>query len=124
MRIQTSSDQSNDRKSTQLLWIVGIAFGAMLGIGGTVTLSYGSTKQQVVENTEDILSLQRRSVDYVYIQDLIQSNYMLVDILKATPNSKEMEEALKAWKEFQSTTMRRANPTRSISSSSSNGASQ
>lgn len=112
MRIQTDSDQSNDKKSTQLMWIVGIAFGAMLGIGGTVTLSYGATKQKVEENTEDILTLQRRSVDYVYIQDLIQSNYMLVDILKATPNSKEMEEALKAWKDFQTNTMRRANPTR------------
>ena len=105
---------------SQLMWIVGIAFGAMLGIGGTVTLSYGATKQQTEENTEDILSLQRRSVDYVYIQDLIQSNYLLVDILKATPNSAEMDAAMKEWKDFQLSTVRRANPTRGGSSSSGN----
>ena len=112
MNLQTNAE----KKLSQMMWIVGIAFGAMLGIGGTVTLSYGATKQQTQENTEDILSLQSRSVDYVYIQDLIQSNYLLVDILKATPGSKDMEQAMKEWKDFQLNTMRRANPTRGGSS--------
>ena len=116
MNLQTNAE----KKLNTIMWIVALAFGSMLGIGGTVTLQYGSTKQQVIENTEDILSLQRRSVDYVYIQDLIQSNYLLVDILKATPNSKEMEEAMKEWKDFQLSTVRRANPTRGGSASTSN----
>jgi len=105
----------DEKKATQLMWIVGIAFGAMLGIGGTVTLSYGATKQQTEENTRDIQALQRKTVDYIYIQDLIESNLLMVDILKSKPDSPEMDIALKAWKDFQTSTMRRANPTRSMS---------
>lgn len=120
---------TQDKKMNIMLWIVGIAFGAMLGVGGTVTLAYGSTRNQVNINTteiathtEEIKTIRRTTVDYVYIQDLITSNYMMIDIMKATPGTKEMEEALKAWKDFQMNTMRRANPTRGGSASSSNGA--
>jgi hypothetical protein len=49
---------------------------------------------------------------------------MMIDIMKATSGSKEMTEALKTWKEFQMSTLRRANPTRSISSSGDSGASK
>jgi hypothetical protein len=102
------------------MWIVGITVTVFCGAMLTMASSYGATKQQVEETKGDVLQLQRRSVDYVYIQDLIQSNYLLVDILKATPNSKEMDEAMKEWKDFQLSTVRRANPTRGGSASTSN----
>jgi len=111
----------NDKRMTNFMWIVGVIVTIFCGAGLTVVLSYGETKQKVIENSEDILSLQRRSVDYVYIQDLIQSNYMMIDILKATPGSKEMDAAMKAWKDFQISTMRRANPSRGGSIGSGNG---
>ena len=103
---------NNDKKLTSFMWIVGIIVSVFCGAGLTVAVSYGGTKQQVDENCADIITLQKRSVDYIYITDLIQSNYMLIDILKATPESKEMEEALRAWREFQMNTMKRANPSR------------
>lgn len=106
--------QSNDKSTTSFIWIVGIVLTIFCGAGLTVALSFGQTKQQVMDHEEDILRLKRRTVDYVYIQDLIQSNYMMIDIMKATPNTKEMDEALKTWREFQLSTMRRVNPTRSI----------
>ena len=104
--------QMTDRNLTSFMWVVGIILTLFCGAGLTVALSFGQTKEKVIQHDGDILQLQKRSVDVIYIQDLIQSNYMLVDILKATPKSKEMEEALKAWREFQLITIRRANPTR------------
>lgn len=108
MRIQTDSD----KRMTNFMWIVGIVVTVFCGAGLTVALSYGGTKSDVSTLKDDVLRLKRTSVDYVYIQDLIQSNYLLVDILKSTPGSKEMEEAMKEWKDFQLSTVRRANPTR------------
>ena len=115
MRIQTDSD----RKLTIFMWSVGIVITIFCGALLTMASSYGATKQQVEETKGDVLQLQRRSVDYVYIQDLIESNLLMIDILKSKPDSPEMDNALKAWKDFQSSTMRRANPTRSISSGGS-----
>lgn len=108
---------SSEKKISQMLWIVGIAFGAMLGIGGTVTLSYGATKNQVETNTVDIQTLKRTSVDYLYLDDLIRSNLLIVDVLKAAPGSAEMDEALKAWHDFQLNTTRKMNPVRGGTSS-------
>lgn len=110
----------NDKKLTSFMWIIGIVVTIFCGAGLTVALSYGGTKSDVVTLKDDVLRLQRTAVDYVYIQDLIQSNYLLVDILKATPNSKEMDEAMKEWKDFQLSTVRRANPTRGGSSGGGN----
>lgn len=101
-----------DKNLTSFMWIIGIVVTIFCSAGLAVVLSYGQTKEKVVQHDAAILHLQKRSVDVIYIQDLIQSNYMLVDILKSTPNSAEMEEALKRWKEFQINTMLRANPTR------------
>ena len=104
----------NDKRANNFMWIVGIVLTMFCGAGLTVALSFGQTKQQVSEHDEAIRKLKRTSVDYIYIQDLIQSNYMMIDIMKAKPNTPEMEDALKTWREFQLNTMRRANPTRSI----------
>lgn len=103
---------TQDKNLTSFMWIIGIVVTIFCGALLTVALSYGQTKEKVVQHDADILYLRRRSVDIIYIQDLIQSNYMLVDILKSAPQSLEMEEALKKWKEFQISTMLRANPTR------------
>lgn len=105
------------------MWIAGTMLTIFSGTGIMVAISYGGTKSDVVDLKDDVLSLQRRSVDYVYIQDLIQSNYLLIDIKNAAPGSKEMEQALKEWKDFQLSTMRRANPTRG-GSATNNGANQ
>lgn len=103
---------TNDKKFNVMLWIVGIAFGAMLGIGGTVTLSYGATKNQVEVNTVRLDRLEKTSVNYIYVEEIIKSNYLLIDILKAAPGSKEMEDALRAWRDFQVGAATRMNPSR------------
>ena len=117
MRIQTDSD----KKLTNFMWVVGIVISIFCGGLLTMAFSYGGTKSDVTELKDDVLSLQRRSTDYVYIQELIESNLLLVDILKSKPDSPEMDTALKAWKDFQSSTMRRANPARGGSVGTSNG---
>ena len=110
----------SDKKLTNFMWVVGIVISIFCGGLLTMAFSYGGTKSDVTELKDDVLSLQRRSVDYVYIQELIESNVLLADILKCKPNSPEMDEALKEWKNFQTNTMRRANPTRGASGGNSN----
>ena len=103
---------NQDQKINLMLKVITIVLAAFLATGTGLMISFGSVKTKVEQHDADILHLQKRSVDVIFIQDLIQSNYMLVDILKSAPQSPEMEEALKKWKEFQISTMLRANPTR------------
>jgi len=111
----------SDRKLTIFMWVVGIFITLFVGVGLKAAFTYGQVKAKVQDHEERISKQERRTVDYIYVQDLITSNYMMIDIMKATSGTKEMKEALKTWKDFQISTIRRANPTRGGSASSSNG---
>lgn len=103
---------TSDKKMANFMWIVGTILVIFCGAGLTVALSYGGTRNQVEVNNERISKLERTSVNYIYLEELVQSNLLIVDVLKAKPNSPEMDEALKDWRDFQINTMKKANPTR------------
>ena len=102
-----------DKRIAQMMWIIGIAFTVMLGIGGTVAINSGFTKKTAETNAENITKIQRSYVDYIYIEYLVESNQKLINILQATPGTPEMAKAMKEWSVFQDEVMRRANPVRS-----------
>jgi hypothetical protein len=113
----------NDKKLTIILWMIGIVVTILCGVAIKGAYSYGRNSRQVEENTEDILDLKRNSADVVYIDNLIQSNYLMIDVIKSNPLTSEKDDALKEWKDFQIRVMRQANPTRGLTSSGGNGTS-
>jgi hypothetical protein len=106
---------TNDKKLTSFMWLMGIVITIFCGAGLTVALSYGATKQQTITNTTDISTLKRRSVDYTYIEYLVESNQKLINILQTTQGSEENKKAVSEWMDFQNEILRRANPVRSVS---------
>lgn len=110
----------SDKKLTVFMWIIGIIVTVFCGAGLTVALSYGGTKQKVETHDIDITQLKRTSVNYIYIEYLVESNQKLMNISLSKSGTQEMATALKEWSKFQDEILRRGNPTRG--GSANNGA--
>lgn len=103
---------TSDKKMTNFMWIVGTILVIFCGAWLTVALSYGGTRNQVNVDSERISKLERTSVNYIYVEYIVESNQRVVKIMEATPGSPERTKALLEWQEFQDEVLKRANPVR------------
>ncbi len=99
------TDSPEGRKLNIILWVVGIAFTAFLGIGAVQMISFGEVKAQTVENTTDIKKIQGDYLPSFAFQYIVESNQKLINVLTTLPQSAKddprYQEALKEWSQLQ-----------------------
>lgn len=107
---------TSDKKLTSFMWVIGVILtifcGAGLTVGITIASSLGETKEKVSTHDQEIISLKRTSVNYIYVEYLVVSNQKIVKVMEATPGSPEKTKALQEWQDFQDEILKRANPVR------------
>jgi len=76
---------------------------------------FGAWGQATKSDREEIQKIKKSYVDYIAVQQLIESNIRLARILSTVPNSPDYHLAMREWEEFQVRTLKSINPTRGIS---------
>ena len=93
-----------------LLWIVGIAFAAFLGIGAVQLIAFGEVRAKTVENSYDIEKIRGDYMPYFAVQYIVESNNKLFNLLTAieSKDDRRYQEAMKDWQKLQQEVVRNA----------------
>ena len=119
------TDSPEAKKLNLILWIVGIAFTAFLGIGAVQMISFGEVRSQTSTNAKDIEKIQRDYLPYFAFEYIVESNNKLINILTAidSKDDSRYQKAMIEWNQLHDEVIKQAgkNKTRSGGSSSMNG---
>jgi ABC-type cobalt transport system substrate-binding protein len=112
--MNTLKADPQDKKLNIMLWIVGIAFSAFLGIGAVQMITFGEYKSQTVSNTESIEKIQGDYLPYFAFEYIVESNNKLMNILTAidAKDDHRYEEAIKEWSDLQQQVINQAGKTK------------
>ena len=113
---------SQDKKMTLMVWIVGLAFASFLGIGAVQMISFGEVKRQTLTNSEDISRIQRDYLPYFAFEYIVESNNKLSNIIMAidSKDDRRYQEAIIEWGKLQKRVIDQAGVNKTRSGGGSN----